>query len=180
MSPDGVRGIRTPLLPPTMPAIPPTDIQEVFRHLPHRFPFVLVDAVEGGEAGEWIRAVKHVSVDEPFFTYVGAEKPAMPATLIVEALAQAGGILCFFSGHLKPRGGSTTYLAVIDHTRVEREAYAGETIVLECRLKRVLRGVIRIEGRASVGGELAVKTELTVVVHDTDEALAASDPRTIS
>lgn len=162
-----------------MPAIPPTDIQEVFRHLPHRYPFVLVDAVEAGEAGEWVRAVKHVSIDEPFFTSVGREKPAMPATLIVEALAQAGGILCFFSGLLKPHGGSTTYLAAIDHTRVEREAFAGETVVLDCRLKRALRGVIRIEGRATVGDALVVETQLTMVVRDTDGDHARADPRTI-
>jgi 3-hydroxyacyl-[acyl-carrier-protein] dehydratase len=162
-----------------MPAIPPTDIQEVFRHLPHRYPFVLVDAVEGGETGEWVRAVKHVSVDEPFFTIVGREKPAMPATLIVEALAQAGGILCFYSGILKPHGGSTTYLAAIDRTRVEREAYAGETLVLECRLKRALRGVVRITGRASVGDALVAETELTMVVHDTDDGHAHADPRTV-
>lgn len=162
-----------------MPAIPPTDIQEVFRHLPHRYPFVLVDAVESGETGEWLRAVKHVSVDEPFFTMVGREKPAMPATLIVEALAQAGGILCFFSGLLKPHGGSTTYLASIDRTRVEREAYAGETVVLNCRLKRALRGVVRIEGRATVGDALVVATELTMVVRDTDDDHAGADPRTV-
>lgn len=164
-------------LAPTMAAIPPTDIQEVFRHLPHRFPFVLVDAVEGGESGEWVRAVKHVSVDEPFFTHVGREKPAMPATLIVEALAQAGGILCFYSGLLKPRGGSVTFLAGIDRTRVEREAYAGETLVLDCRLKRALRGVVRIEGRASVGGDLAVEAELTMVVRDSEPDTAVLDPR---
>jgi 3-hydroxyacyl-[acyl-carrier-protein] dehydratase len=162
-----------------MPAIPPTDIQEVFRHLPHRYPFVLVDAVEAGETGEWVRAVKHVSVDEPFFTSVGREKPAMPPTLIVEALAQAGGILCFYSGLLKPHGGSTTYLAAIDHTRVERAAYAGETMRLDCRLKRALRGVVRIDGRASVGDELVVTTELTMVVRDTDGDLAAADPRSV-
>ena len=163
-----------------MAAIPPTDIQEVFRHLPHRFPFVLVDAVEGGEAGEWVRAVKHVSIDEPFFAHVGGEKPAMPPTLIVEALAQAGGILCFYSGLLRPRGGSTTYLAAIDRTRVEREAYAGETLVLDCRLKRALRGVVRLQGRASVGEALVVETELTIVVRDTDSAHAGADPRTAS
>ena len=163
-----------------MPAIPPTDIQEVFRHLPHRFPFVLVDAVEGGEGGEWIRAVKHVSVDEPFFTHVGREKPAMPATLIVEALAQAGGILCFFSGLLRPLGGSTTYLAAIDRTRVGREAYAGETLALDCRIKRALRGVVRIEGRASVGEAMVVETQLTVVVRDTEPGMAGNDPRTVA
>jgi 3-hydroxyacyl-[acyl-carrier-protein] dehydratase len=163
-----------------MPAIPPTDIQEVFRHLPHRFPFVLVDAVEGGEAGAWVRAVKHVSIDEPFFAHVGRDKPAMPATLIVEALAQAGGILCFYSGLLKPLGGSVTYLAGIDRTRVEREALAGETLVLECRLKRALRGVIRIEGRASVGGALVVEAELTMVVRDTEPDTAGHDPRTVA
>ncbi|MEO8487936.1 MAG: 3-hydroxyacyl-[acyl-carrier-protein] dehydratase FabZ [Betaproteobacteria bacterium] len=163
-----------------MPAIPPTDIQEVFRHLPHRFPFVLVDAVEGGESGDWVRAVKHVSIDEPFFTSVGTGKPAMPATLIIEALAQAGGILCFYSGFLKPHGGSTTYLAAIDRTRVEREAFAGETLDLDCRIKRALRGVIRIVGRASVKGALAVETQLTIIVHDTDGSHAGNDPRTLT
>lgn len=160
-----------------MPAIPPTDIQEVMRHLPHRYPFVLVDAVEGGEAGEWVRAVKHVSIDEPFFTTVGTELPAMPSALIVEALAQAGGILCFFSGLLKPRGGSTTFLAAVDRTRFERQANAGETLVLECRLKRALRGVVRIEGRATVRDALVAEAELTMVIRDTDDDHADHDPR---
>ncbi|CAG0961562.1 3-hydroxyacyl-[acyl-carrier-protein] dehydratase [Burkholderiales bacterium] len=163
-----------------MPAIPPTDIQEVIRHLPHRFPFVLVDFVEGGEAGEWVRAVKHVSVDEPFFANLGTERPSMPHSLIVEALAQAGGILCFYSGLLKPMSGSTTFLAAIGNTRFERGAYAGETLVLDCRLKRALRGVVRLEGRASVRDELVVATELTMVVRDTDDARAADDPRTVT
>jgi len=160
-----------------MPAIPPTDIQEVLRHLPHRYPFVLVDFVEGGEAGEWVRAVKHVSVDEPYFATIGTEKPTMPPTLIVEALAQAGGVLCFYSGLLKPLGGSTTFLAVIDEARFERPARAGETIVLECRLKRALRGVIRLEGRATVDGELVADTRLTMVVRDTADDAAGGDPR---
>ena len=163
-----------------MPAIPPTDIQEVFRHLPHRYPFVLVDFVEGGEAGEWVRAVKHVSVDEPFFTSVGDEKPAMPGTLIVEALAQAGGVLCFFSGLLKPRGGSTTYLAAMDEVRIGRPALAGETIVLVCRLKRALRGVLRLVGRATIGDEIVAEAKLTMVVQDTPDEMAGNDPRSAS
>ena len=163
-----------------MPAIPPTDIQELLRHVPHRFPFVFVDAIEGGEAGEWIRALKHVSIDDPCFAHAGAEERTMPPTLIVEALAQAGGILCFYSGHLKPLGGSTTYLASIDRTRFERRVFAGETVTLECRLKRVLRGVVRIEGRASVGDALCVAAELTMVVRDTDADQAGFDPRNAS
>jgi len=160
-----------------MPAIPPTDIQEVLRHLPHRFPFVLVDHVEGGEAGEWVRAVKHVSVDEPFFTTVDAGTPSMPNSLIVEALAQTGGILCFFSGLLKPLGGSTSFLAVIDEARFERPARAGETIVLECRLRRALRGVVRLEGRATAAGALVAEAKFTVVIRDTDGDAARDDPR---
>ena len=160
-----------------MPAIPPTDIQEVLRHLPHRYPFVLVDTVLGGEAGEWVRAVKHVSVDEPFFQSLGAERPTMPPMLIVEAIAQVGGILCFHSGFLKPLGGSTSFLAGIDQTRFGRSAHAGDTLVLEARLKRALRGVMRIAGRATIGNEMAAETELTVVVRDTEPELAAHDPR---
>jgi 3-hydroxyacyl-[acyl-carrier-protein] dehydratase len=162
---------------PSMPAIPPTDIQEVLRHVPHRFPFALVDAIEGGETGEWVRAVKHVSIDDPYFAHTGFKTRTMPSTLIVEALAQAGGILCLFSGLLKPSGGSTTFLAAIDRTRVERDASAGETLVLECRLKRALRGVVRIEGRASVGGATCVETLLTMVVRDTEDNLAGAPPR---
>ena len=161
-----------------MPAIPPTDILEVMRHVPHRYPFVLVDRVDGGESGEWLRATKHVSMDAPYFVATsGDSAPVMPPRLIVEALAQAGGILCFFSGLLKPRGGSTTFLAAVDHTRFVRDTHAGETLTLDCRLKRALRGVIRIEGRAAVGDDTVVETVLTMVVRDTEPELAAHDPR---
>lgn len=160
-----------------MPSIPPTDIQEVMRHLPHRYPFVLVDFVEGGESGEWVRAVKHVSIGDPWFAHVGADDPVMPPILVVEALAQAGGILCFYSGLLKPKGGSTTFLAGFERARFERDARAGDTIVLDCRLKRALRGVVRIEGRASVRDELAVEALLTMVIRDTHDDHAAQDPR---
>ena len=160
---------------PSMPAIPPTDIQEVLRHVPHRFPFALVDAIEGGETGEWLRAVKHVSIDDPYFAHTGAGQRTMPSTLMVEALAQTGGILCLLSGFLKPHGASTTYLAAIDDTRVEREARAGESVVLECRLKRALRGVIRLKGRASIEGATCVEAVLTLVIRDT--VPAAGEPR---
>ena len=151
-----------------MTAIPPTDIQEVMRHLPHRYPFVLVDFVEDGVAGEWVRVRKHVSVDEPYFAYAGTERQAMPHALIVEAIAQAGGVLCFYSGLFKPLGGSNSYLAGIDETRFERPAWAGETLHLEVRLKRALRGVIRLTGQARVGDELVVDTQLTLVIRDRD------------
>ena len=155
-----------------MSAIPPTDIDEVLRHVPHSFPFALIDTIDGGETGEWLRARKHVSIDDPYFAHAGTDRRTFPPTLIVEALAQTGGVLCLFSGYLKPDGGSTTFLAGLDGTRVTREARAGETIVLDCRLKRALRGVIRIEGRASVGDETCVETLLTLVVRDTAESAA--------
>jgi 3-hydroxyacyl-[acyl-carrier-protein] dehydratase len=157
-----------------MPANPPSDIQRVFRHVPHRYPFVLVDHVEACEAGAWVRARKHVSFDEPFFETVRDERPAMPPTLIVEALAQAGGVLCLYSGLTKPDGASIAYLAGIDHTRFERPAYAGETLILDCRIARALRGVVRLECRATVDGELAVETRLTVVIRDAEPAPVAS------
>jgi len=144
----------------------PSDIQRLFRHVPHRYPFVLVDHIDACEAGAWVRARKHVSFDEPFFEAVANERPSMPPTLIVEALAQAGGVLCLCSGLSKPDGGSITYLAGIDHTRFERPAYAGDTLALECRIDRALRGVVRMTGRATVDGELVVETRLTVVVRD--------------
>lgn len=155
-----------------MHTTPPSAIQRVFRHVPHRYPFVLVDHVDACEAGSFVRARKLVSFDEPFFETVGDARPAMPPTLIVEALAQAGGVLCLHSGYTKPDGASIAYLAGIDHTTFGRPAYAGETLVLECRLARILRGVVRLEGRATVDGEVAVETRLTVVIRDTGAAPA--------
>ena len=127
-----------------------------------------MDYVEDGVAGEWVRVRKHVSVDEPYFAYAGTERQAMPHALIVEAIAQAGGVLCFYSGLFKPLGGSNSYLAGIDETRFERPAWAGETLHLEVRLKRALRGVIRLTGQARVGDELVVDTQLTLVIRDSD------------
>ena len=105
-----------------MPANPPSDIQRVFRHVPHRYPLVLVDHIDACEAGAWVRAHKHVSFDEPFFETIGDTRPSMPPMLILEALAQAGGVLCLHSGLSKPDGGSISFLAGIDHTRFERPA----------------------------------------------------------
>lgn len=146
----------------------PSDIQRLFRHVPHRYPFVLVDHIDECEAGAWVRARKHVSFDEPYFETVADARPSMPPTLVVEALAQAGGVLCLCSGLSKPEGGSITYLAGIDHTRFGRPAYAGDTLALECRIDRALRGVVRMSGRATVEGELVVETRLTVVVRDSE------------
>ena len=94
-----------------------------------------------------------------------------------DGVAQAGGVLCFFSGLLKPRGGSTTYLAAMDEVRIGRPALAGETIVLECRLRRALRGVVRLEGRATAAGALVAEAKFTVVIRDTDGDAARDDPR---
>ena len=152
-----------------MAAIPPTDIQEVFRHLPHRFPFVLVDAVEAGEAGEWVRAVKHVSIDEPFFTSVGREKPAMPATLIVEALAQAAAILSFKTMNGRGDDRSVYYFVGIDKARFKRPVTAGDTLMLDITLERYVRGIWKFWTEARVEDKVVTEAELMCTVRPLKE-----------
>lgn len=126
------------------------EITEIMALLPHRYPFLLVDRVTDYVAGEYIKAYKNVSVNEPCFTGHFPEKPIFPGVLILEAMAQAAGILGF-----KTVGNSDDlYLyAGIDNARFKRPVMPGDQLMLEVKFEKERRGIWKFSGVASVDGQ---------------------------
>ena len=140
------------------------DIQGIRATLPHRYPMLLVDRVLELEPGVRIKAVKNVTINEPFFPGHFPHYPVMPGVLIVEALAQAAGILGFRTLDKKPADGSIYYLVGADDVRFKRPVVPGDRLQLEARVLTEKRGIWKFACRASVDGELAC--EATILCAD--------------
>ena len=140
------------------------DVTEIREYLPHRYPFLLVDRVVELVRGESIVAYKNVTVNEPFFEGHFPDKPVMPGVLIVEALAQAAGILGFRTLDKKPADGSIYYLVGADEVRFKRPVVPGDRLQLEARVITEKRGIWKFGCRATVDGELAC--EATILCAD--------------
>jgi 3-hydroxyacyl-[acyl-carrier-protein] dehydratase len=135
---------------------PQLNIDEIMRRLPHRYPFLLVDRVLEYRLGESIRALKNVTYNEPFFRGHFLGRPVMPGAMIIEALAQTAGILCFLTANVIPDEKTRFYFVGIDKARFRKPVEPGDQIVLTAQMKRVLRGVWRFSTTALVGaGEVA-------------------------
>ena len=137
------------------------DIHQVLRKLPHRYPILLVDRVLELEKGVRIRALKNVTINEPFFTGHFPHRPVMPGVLMLEALAQAAAILSFETEGAAPDDNTIYYFAGIDGARFKRPVEPGDQLVLEVSLLRMKARVYKYAARATVAGELAVEAELT-------------------
>jgi len=135
------------------------DIQEVMKHLPHRYPFLLVDRVLELVPNERIVAIKNVTINEPFFVGHFPHAPVMPGVLIIEAMAQAAAILSFKSQNLVPDEKLMVLFAGIDRVRFKRPVTPGDTLTFEMKFKRQMRSMWIYEGRALVGDEVAVEIE---------------------
>jgi 3-hydroxyacyl-[acyl-carrier-protein] dehydratase len=136
------------------------DIYEILKKLPHRYPILLVDRVLHIEAGKSIKALKNVSVNEPYFSGHFPSRPVMPGVLMVEALAQAAGLLSFASLGVQSDDNSVFYFAGIDGARFKRPVQPGDQLILDVSLTRSKAGIYKFNGRASVEGELAVEADL--------------------
>jgi 3-hydroxyacyl-[acyl-carrier-protein] dehydratase len=136
------------------------DIGEVLEHLPHRYPFLLVDRVKSIELGKRIVALKNVTMNEPFFQGHFPGRPIMPGVLILEAMAQAAGILVFRTQGNKPDRNSVYYLAGIDKARFKRPVVPGDQLELEVMILRGLRGVWKFECKARVEGAIVCEAEM--------------------
>lgn len=136
------------------------EIKEIFEHLPHRFPFLLVDRVLEYEVGKHIVALKNVTYNEPFFIGHFPRHPVMPGVLVIEALAQAAAILAFKTAGIRPSDGNIVYFAGIDEARFKRPIVPGDQIHLHAALERHLRGVWKFSTRAMVGEQLAAEALL--------------------
>lgn len=136
------------------------DIHEVLKHLPHRYPILLVDRVLELEKGERIVAIKNVSINEPVFNGHFPHYPVMPGVLIIEAMAQAAAILSFVTMERLPDANAVYYFAGIDGARFKRPVGPGDQLRLEAQLVREMRGVGKYSARALVDGQLAAEAEL--------------------
>lgn len=138
------------------------NINEIMRYLPHRYPFLLVDRILSYEANKSLTAIKNVTYNEPFFQGHFPEQPIMPGVLILEALAQASGILAFNSLENEEEKRKPMFLLFvgIDKARFKRPVFPGDQLKLEITFKRQVRGIWMFEGEALVEGERAAYAEL--------------------
>lgn len=135
-------------------------IQDVKNYLPHRYPFLLIDRVLELEIGKSIVALKNVSFNEPQFTGHFPEQPIMPGVLIIEALAQATGILAFKSEVGKPIDGQIYMLVGVDKVRFKRMVEPGDQLRLEVEVMAVKRGIWKFKCRALVDDKIVTTAEL--------------------
>ena len=144
-----------------MSSIPklPLDVPAIQELLPHRYPFLLVDRVVEFEAHKRVLAYKNVTCNEPFFNGHFPGQPVMPGVLVVEALAQAGGLLTQLS-HQSGTDGKLFYLVKIDGAKFSRMVVPGDRLELEVTLKRVIRNMAMYSGTARVDGEQAACAEI--------------------
>jgi len=139
------------------------DIAQIMGHLPHRYPFLLVDRVLDYAPGKSIRALKNVTINEPFFQGHFPGFPLMPGVMVIEALAQVSGLLAFLSGDAQS-ADSLIYFAGIDNARFKRQVVPGDQLILEAEVVRVIRGVGKFRAKASVDGHLACEAELIAAI----------------
>lgn len=140
------------------------DIKGILQSIPHRYPFLLVDRVLELEKGKRIKAVKNVTMNEEFFTGHFPHYPVMPGVLIIEALAQAAGILSYYSSEQEEQDEDSLYFfAGIDEARFKRQVVPGDQLILNVELLKSSRGVGKFQANAYVEDKLATETVLTCV-----------------
>ncbi|WP_298931548.1 3-hydroxyacyl-ACP dehydratase FabZ [uncultured Ramlibacter sp.] len=136
------------------------DIHEILKLLPHRYPFLMVDRVLAYEKGKSIRALKNVTINEPFFTGHFPHRPVMPGVLMLEAMAQAAALLSFATQGVTPDDKTVYYFAGIDGARFKRPVEPGDQLVMDVELVRHKAGIYKFKGITRVGDEVACEAEL--------------------
>jgi 3-hydroxyacyl-[acyl-carrier-protein] dehydratase len=140
----------------------PMDIQAVLAQLPHRYPFLLVDRVIECVPGKRIHAIKNVTVNEPFFTGHFPGRPTMPGVMILEALAQAAGILAFKTAGVVPDEKSRFYFVGIDGARFRQPVVPGDQLALKATFERAMRGIWKFSTVADVEGKEVASATMMV------------------
>ena len=140
------------------------NIHEVLAHLPQRFPILMIDRVLECEPGKRILALKNVSANEPYFPGHFPHRPVMPGVLILEAMAQAAGILVFRTLGTKPDEKSVYYYAGIDNARFKRPVEPGDQLRIEVVILGSKRGIWKFGCKAKVGDALAAEADILCTV----------------
>ncbi|MGE0288393.1 MAG: 3-hydroxyacyl-ACP dehydratase FabZ [Bradyrhizobium sp.] len=148
------------------------DINDVLAHLPQRFPFLMIDRVETLEPGKRIVAIKNVSANEPYFPGHFPGRPIMPGVLILEAMAQAAGILVFRTLGTKPDEKSVYYYAGIDNARFKKPVLPGDRLEIEVSIDASKRGVWKFSCVARVDGAVVTQAGILCSVGSTGDSTA--------
>ena len=127
--------------------------------LPHRYPFLLVDRVVEIEQGKSLSAIKNVSINEPFFQGHFPGRPIMPGVLIVEAMAQAGGILAYLTGSVEQRN-SLIYFMGMDKVRFRKPVVPGDQIIFDAKIIKFRSKAAKMSGTATVDNQMVARAEL--------------------
>lgn len=140
------------------------DIHAVLKSLPHRFPFLLVDRVLEVEAGKYIKALKNVTINEPFFQGHFPGHPIMPGVLIVEAMAQTGGMLLL--GSVPDPGEKVVYFTTLDNVKFRQPVKPGDQLRFELDLQQVRGLMCKMRGVAKVDGKVVCEADMSAMVRD--------------
>jgi len=136
------------------------DINEVLAHLPQRFPMLMIDRIKEFESGKRIVALKNVSANEPYFPGHFPHRPIMPGVLILEAMAQAAGVLHFRTEGSKPDARSVYYYVGIDNARFKKPVVPGDQLEIEVTIERNLRGISKFGCVARVGQDTVAEATI--------------------
>jgi 3-hydroxyacyl-[acyl-carrier-protein] dehydratase len=136
------------------------DIHEILKLLPHRYPILLVDRVLEIEPGKSIKALKNVTINEPFFMGHFPKHPVMPGVLMIEAMAQAAALLSFSTLGVTPDDKTVYYFAGIDGARFKRPVGPGDQLIMDVSLLRMKSGIFKFKGVSRVDGNMVCEAEL--------------------
>ena len=142
------------------------DINEILRHLPHRYPFLLIDRVTEFNKGVSLAGIKNVTYNEPFFQGHFPQRPVMPGVLILEAMAQATGLLAFRTLENTAERDTLYFLVGMDKVRFKRPVEPGDQLVLSARLLKTKRGIWMFDCDARVDGGIAATAEIMCTERD--------------
>ena len=145
------------------------DIQKIMSFIPHRYPFLLIDRVVDYEKMKWIKAYKNVTLNEPHFQGHFPGKPIMPGVLIIEALAQTGGVLALLSTGQEDK---LAFFMTIDNAKFKAPVVPGDKLELKAELIKIIRGnILKLHGEATVDGKLVCKADVMFAVMDRKDAI---------
>ncbi len=145
------------------------DIGEILKYLPHRYPMLLIDRVVEFQRGESLVAIKNVSYNESYFQGHFPNRPVMPAVIILEAMAQATGILVLRSTDKLPSEKSIYYFVGIDGARFRRPVEPGDQLRIEVKLIRSSRGIWKLRSEATVDGEVVASGDLMGAMREIED-----------